>query len=231
MPSSSDRDPLIERLLERSVRAVSGGGLHPLEIISAVEHACLEAVADSTLPNQVTVGFNESDFKSFRGALSDLRWEIDRMLERIERQYGYHRQGDRAVIFEPADGTAPGNVRVTARFADVVHRPQQPAPRVVTQAVQVQHKTTLVMDDGRRMPLTHTPFTIGRAAGNDIVLVSLAVSRHHAQVVDTEDGLVMEDMGSTNGISANGIRRERILLKAGVPVQVGDVKIWVERAS
>jgi pSer/pThr/pTyr-binding forkhead associated (FHA) protein len=63
------------------------------------------------------------------------------------------------------------------------------------------------------------------------VLASLAVSRHHARVVETAEGLVMEDMGSNNGIAVNGIRRPRIVLESGVPVQVGDIKVWVERSS
>ena len=85
MPSSN-RDPLFERILERSARAIGGGALHPLEIIAEVERACLDSVHDETMPNQVTVAFAPKDFASFRTALSDLRWEIDRTLERIEKQ-------------------------------------------------------------------------------------------------------------------------------------------------
>ena len=225
---NTDRDPLIERMLERSARAVSGGGLHPLEIIGEVERACLEAVEGEAMPNQITVAFHPKDFKSFRGALSDLRWEIDRTLERIEKQYGYVRSGERSVIFETTEGSPTGVVRVIARFADTAHRPSAPA-RGTTQPVQRHLNATLLVGDGQRVRVTQTPFAIGRAPGNDILLVSLAVSRRHAQIVDSPEGLVLEDLGSTNGITVAGVRVLRVLLEPGLAVQVGDVPLSLER--
>ena len=226
---ASNRDPLFERILERSARALGGAALHPLEIIAEVERACLDSVHDEAMPNQITVAFHAKDFASFRAALSDLRWEIDRTLERIEKQYGYTRIGDRSVFFETAESAALGTVQVTARFADTNNRPKA-APKGATQTVQRQ-TATIVLADGRTVPLTHTPFSIGRAPGNDIVLVSLAVSRRHAQIIETPEGLVLEDLGSTNGLSVDGLRRARILLLEGTRVQVGDVQLWLEPSA
>lgn len=46
-----------------------------------------------------------------------------------------------------------------------------------------------------------TTTTIGRAPGNDVVLDDPRVSSHHARLIRTENGLVVEDLGSTNGTS------------------------------
>lgn len=51
--------------------------------------------------------------------------------------------------------------------------------------------------------------TIGRAAGNDIVLDYPMVSTRHARVVIRPEGAVIEDLGSTNG-TAVGTRENRI---------------------
>lgn len=63
--------------------------------------------------------------------------------------------------------------------------------------------------------------TIGRRPGNDIRLENLAVSGEHAVVVQTADGYVIEDAGSTNGTEVNGERVEKRTLKDGDVIQIG----------
>jgi len=62
---------------------------------------------------------------------------------------------------------------------------------------------------------------IGRTADNDLQLDSRVVSRHHAQIVTTVDGSVIEDLNSTNGVFVGGRRVRRHRLKEGDEVQVG----------
>ena len=56
------------------------------------------------------------------------------------------------------------------------------------------------------------PWSIGRSAENDIVISDPNVSRKHAQLLRSENGFVVEDLGSTNGTLLDGapIGRERI---------------------
>jgi len=64
---------------------------------------------------------------------------------------------------------------------------------------------------------------LGRNADNDIVIVSDAVSRHHATIEQTQDGnWCVLDNQSKNGISVNGVRVDRAVLAQGDLVQVGD---------
>jgi type II secretory pathway predicted ATPase ExeA len=62
---------------------------------------------------------------------------------------------------------------------------------------------------------------IGRTADNDLQIDSKVVSRHHAQIVTTPDGSVIEDLNSTNGVFVRGKRVRRQRLKEGDVVQVG----------
>ena len=149
------------------------------------------------------------------------------MIERIERQYELRRWGERSVIFETTEGSAPGVVKVLARFMETAHRPHE-VPRGVTQPVRQVHHAVLVVSDGRRLEIGQTPFLIGRATGNDAVLVSLSVSRRHAQIIDGPEGLEIEDLDSTNGIVVDGVRYARVQLRPGVQMQLGDVLIWLE---
>ncbi len=59
---------------------------------------------------------------------------------------------------------------------------------------------------GERYTLVNLLSTIGRASTNTIVLESAQISRLHAQIRLTPNGVTIEDMGSTNGTFVNGRR-------------------------
>lgn len=81
----------------------------------------------------------------------------------------------------------------------------------------------------RRMVLDRTPITIGRALDNDLVLDDPHVDAHHARIIAAEDGLlVLEDLGSVNGIDVPGTGREtRVTLGAGASVRLGRTPLRV----
>ena len=66
---------------------------------------------------------------------------------------------------------------------------------------------------------------IGRKPDNDLVLASPAVSKYHARVICDAGRFEIEDLGSTNGISANGVRLDagtRRTLFHGDSLAIGD---------
>ena len=81
---------------------------------------------------------------------------------------------------------------------------------------------------GERLPL-RSMSTIGRDAGNDVVINDEAASARHA-VIELQDGSWwVEDQGSTNGTVLNGVRlgrRER--LRDGDVVDIGRVGLRFE---
>lgn len=69
-----------------------------------------------------------------------------------------------------------------------------------------------------RFPLHQLQTTIGRNAGNDLVIVDPEVSRRHAHILRHEGQFIVEDLGSTNGTFVNGAR-----VSTQTSLQDGDV--------
>lgn len=67
---------------------------------------------------------------------------------------------------------------------------------------------------GRTFPLS-SPTVIGRAPDCGIRLDHPGLSRHHARLTPTEEGLLVEDLGSTNGWLLNDQRTERAMVGHG----------------
>lgn len=75
-------------------------------------------------------------------------------------------------------------------------------------------------------PLLETT-TIGRDSGNLIPLPDPTASRYHAKVHYQEGSWVVEDLGSTNGITFSGKRVEKISLSPGDTFQIGKTSFAV----
>ncbi|MBP8832835.1 MAG: FHA domain-containing protein [Acidovorax sp.] len=77
----------------------------------------------------------------------------------------------------------------------------------------------------KEVELTKERTTLGRRPYNDIVIDNLAVSGEHAVIHMTDDGVEIEDVGSTNGTYVNAKAVTRQELRNGDIVEVGKYKI------
>lgn len=71
--------------------------------------------------------------------------------------------------------------------------------------------------------------TIGRASDNDIVVTAPilnadTVSQHHARLRRDQDGYVLRDLGSKNGLAVNGRHSIENLLQDGDRLQFGEAE-------
>jgi hypothetical protein len=71
---------------------------------------------------------------------------------------------------------------------------------------------------GQRFALTQPTITIGREAGNDVVVSDPQISRRHASLTWDGRQFIIQDLGSANGTFVNGVR-----LTAPQVLQPGDV--------
>lgn len=75
---------------------------------------------------------------------------------------------------------------------------------------------------GGEFPLGLSPeIIVGRSSDLDMVLVEDMVSRRHARITVSDQAIVIEDLGSTNGTFVNGEKISRASLKEGDRVLIG----------
>ena len=80
------------------------------------------------------------------------------------------------------------------------------------------------------VPITG-PVVIGRSPGADIVLGDDFVSGRHARLSPSGDGVVVEDLGSTNGTVLNGIELTGTRsVRPGDTIDIGAVRLKVDRS-
>lgn len=89
-------------------------------------------------------------------------------------------------------------------------------------------------DTGEQFTLPHgDDVTLGREAGNDIVVDDPSVSRVHATFGATDQGVNVRDAGSTNGTSIDGhaVAGTVVRMGEGAEVRVGGVGLRLARRS
>ena len=87
--------------------------------------------------------------------------------------------------------------------------------------ISLEEYPMLVAQEGplsdQRWPLART-VVLGRDTTCDIVIPDRQVSRYHARITPTQEGMILEDLGSKNGTHCNGT-----LLTAPLVLQDGDM--------
>ncbi len=87
-------------------------------------------------------------------------------------------------------------------------------------------------DEGRKtvVPFVRDEITIGRQEGNTIRLTERNVSRRHARLLRQNAHVLIEDLGSYNGIKVNGDRiTGQVQVQDGDLIQIGDYDLAIQR--
>ena len=72
------------------------------------------------------------------------------------------------------------------------------------------------------------PFVIGRQPSCDLWIDDRTISKHHADLVRSDEGWLLRDVGSRNGTRVNGWRIAEAVLRDGDVVQLGNVRFAFE---
>lgn len=89
-------------------------------------------------------------------------------------------------------------------------------------------------DEGRKtvVPFVRDEITIGRQEGNTIRLTERNVSRRHARLVRQNGHVLVEDLGSYNGVRINGERIQgQAQIADGDLIQIGDYDLAVQKEA
>ncbi|MDJ0813202.1 MAG: AAA family ATPase [Woeseiaceae bacterium] len=85
-----------------------------------------------------------------------------------------------------------------------------------------------VRSDGEQVALHTYPLgrvIVGRSPDNEVYIKSKFVSRHHAQIVTDEEGCIIEDLNSTNGVFLGEKQIKKYRLHDGDVVTIGDQEL------
>lgn len=121
----------------------------------------------------------------------------------------------------------PGVLNKTATIPSTKTQTLAASPTVtnaVAFLVGPENKYSLVLGDN----------PLGRKAENSIVIPDPYVSGKHAMIVVSDQSVEIEDLGSSNGTSVNGVKLEahqRVTVYPGDTVRIGDLELVLETAQ
>lgn len=217
-----------ERTVERAVNGafakVFKSEVQPIELASALRREADTSAAvvsrERTLaPNAYVIQLGASDHERIAHWEDTLSEELADALTEHARQQRYAFVGPVSVTFERDESLETGVFRVrSARVKGTV------APATAATATP-DHPVLDV--DGRRYQLSGPVTVIGRGSEADIVLDDPGVSRRHAEIRVEAGGVLVRDLGSTNGTFVDGERASTARLRDGSTITVGRTRITV----
>jgi len=83
-------------------------------------------------------------------------------------------------------------------------------------------------DQGRELSIERERVTIGRSLICDLVLADKAVSGTHCEIVASEQGVLLKDLGSTNGTSVGDLRIREVWIRPGTVIRAGQTSLRYE---
>jgi len=83
--------------------------------------------------------------------------------------------------------------------------------------------------EGLELPVDRDWFVIGRGRGADAIVPEPTISRAHAAIGwERGDGFFVQDLGSTNGTTVNGMSEKRSALADGDEIQMGKLRLRIQ---
>ncbi|MCA9670648.1 MAG: sigma 54-dependent Fis family transcriptional regulator [Myxococcales bacterium] len=104
---------------------------------------------------------------------------------------------------------------------------ERPDGSEVLQLQRVRLKITKGPDKGAELLVDQPTVVIGTAADCDLRLTDASVSARHAQLRATETGVVVSDLGSTNGVLLGKVRAREVVLSDATTLVLGETTLRI----
>jgi hypothetical protein len=206
-----------------------------------MDEARMVSISRTYAPNDFTVHLSQEDNESIQAYQDSLRDELIQYASTHAENKKYHLMTPPRIRFETEDSLRFGEFGVTAKLTGGGGPREKGAPsdtsgqtRIFrtdtgeeqgdaqgTAAISAEEATKhnlarevveIIVGDKKHSLSGPGPWSVGRSEENDIVVADPNISRKHARLSRSENGFVVEDLGSTNGTLLDGapIDRERI---------------------
>lgn len=206
----------LEKLFERGLSRPFRGTLQPVEIGQRMvrEMDLGRRVANRGLvaPNHIKIWLSPNDAQRFEGFQKALVTELTETARQHAISEGYNFVGPVTVELFIDDDLRAGNLGVKAAFVG-----GESEPRVICA-------------DGAVYPIGQRTLSIGRLAECDIVVNDSNVSRRHAEIWRTAEGVAIRDLQSTNGTFVNGHKISAVSLSPKDEIEIGNRTMRIELA-
>src|SRR5215472_16337516 len=84
------------------------------------------------------------------------------------------------------------------------------------------------MPDGRTFPIDVDPVVLGRAEGATVAVQDPEVSALHCELRAVNDGILLRDLGSTNGTFAGVLKLSEALVTSRMEIVIGTTRVVIE---
>jgi hypothetical protein len=227
----------VEKKLESVVGGVFArafkGDVQPVEITARIQReldseAKLLTRDRKLVPNEFTIGLSSHDYDRLTPYSKTLNSEIAPQILSYAADKGYIFNGPVAIEYVLEESLPIGRFSVASAAVAGVVDASANAPA----APHRQRLTGLVVEvNGVRHPLAAPGLTIGRGTEADLRINDPGVSRLHARInvieADSGTSLNIEDLGSTNGITVDGVRTRQAGLAQGSRIEIGTTKLQI----
>jgi hypothetical protein len=211
-----DVENRLERIFERTFSRPFKNALQPIEIgtriIREVDLTRRLSAQGQISPNLIRVWLGPEDAERFDGFQKALITELEETVRQHAVSEGYSFVGPVKVEIYIDDDLNVGVVEVKTEFVGGESQPR------------------LIASDGRSFAVGDLPLIVGRAPDVEVVVNDPNVSRRHAEVWRTSEGVAIRDLQSTNGTFVNGHRVTAVSLSPRDDVTIGALHFRIELA-
>ena len=224
-------EAFMQELMDRRVVRLLGGTLQPVDIAHALGRAIEDHAVDGWAPSHFRVLASPGDAAELRELDPALDAKLAEVAVELARERGLNFVSPPRVQLLADPDIPAGQVQVeeAGPVPPPPARPKGSAGRAASMS-RACRLELLVPEDGARvarLPVEHFPFTIGRRAGNALVLPDAAVSREHALIEEAGGRFRLRDLGSHNGTILNGQPVAEADLRDGDRLRIGGFEVVV----